>query len=165
MIQAQFTEANAVRTFATAGNARFTLVSKKTGTRFTYKVKAGTDDRFFVSVLTGSDNESDYVYIGTIFADGAFRHGSKSTIGKDAKSVQAFAFVWARIIKGELHSEVECWHEGRCGKCGKTLTVPSSIESGLGPECAKKGAASPLTIWDLPIAKRMWEKDSIEVER
>jgi hypothetical protein len=27
--------------------------------------------------------------------------------------------------------------EGRCGKCGRTLTVPSSIATGLGPECIK----------------------------
>jgi hypothetical protein len=28
------------------------------------------------------------------------------------------------------------WHEGRCGRCGRKLTVPESIESGFGPECA-----------------------------
>ena len=33
---------------------------------------------------------------------------------------------------------LEIWHEGRCGRCGRKLTVPSSIESGIGPECASK---------------------------
>jgi hypothetical protein len=28
-------------------------------------------------------------------------------------------------------------HEGKCGRCGRLLTVPSSIESGIGPECSK----------------------------
>lgn len=32
---------------------------------------------------------------------------------------------------------VEVWHEGSCGRCGRKLTVPSSIETGLGPECAE----------------------------
>lgn len=32
---------------------------------------------------------------------------------------------------------VEIWHEGKCGRCGRQLTVPESIESGFGPECVK----------------------------
>jgi Family of unknown function (DUF6011) len=28
-------------------------------------------------------------------------------------------------------------HEGRCGRCGRLLTVPESITSGYGPECVK----------------------------
>jgi hypothetical protein len=31
----------------------------------------------------------------------------------------------------------EVWHEGKCGKCGRALTVPSSILTGIGPECSK----------------------------
>jgi hypothetical protein len=27
--------------------------------------------------------------------------------------------------------------EGKCGKCGRALTVPSSILTGIGPECSK----------------------------
>ena len=32
---------------------------------------------------------------------------------------------------------LEVWHEGRCGRCNRALTVPESIASGIGPECAK----------------------------
>jgi hypothetical protein len=32
----------------------------------------------------------------------------------------------------------EVYHEGRCGRCNRKLTVPESIETGLGPECASK---------------------------
>ena len=58
-----------VADFMVAGNAIFTVTSKKTGTRFTYRVRKGKDESapYFVSVLTGSDNESDYRYLGTIF--------------------------------------------------------------------------------------------------
>jgi hypothetical protein len=35
---------------------------------------------------------------------------------------------------------MELWHEGRCGKCGRALTVPESIESGLGPVCESREA-------------------------
>ena len=52
--------------FALAGNARFTLVSKSTQARFTFKVKQSEDNAtmHFVSVLTGPDNWSNYSYLG-----------------------------------------------------------------------------------------------------
>ena len=38
--------------------------------------------------------------------------------------------------KAALPKTVEVWHEGICGRCGRKLTVPESVERGLGPECA-----------------------------
>ena len=29
-------------------------------------------------------------------------------------------------------------HEGKCGKCGRPLTVPESVKTGLGPICSGK---------------------------
>lgn len=31
--------------------------------------------------------------------------------------------------------------EGRCVKCGRTLTDPVSVDAGIGPDCRTKGAA------------------------
>lgn len=132
--------------FILAGNARFTLVSPKTGQRFTYRVRAAQqegDRRFFVSVLTGADNESSYTYLGTVFPPkpgaerGDFGHGRKSTIGKGAPSAKAFAWFWS-LIQAGANPPCEVWHCGKCGRCGRALTVPESIASGIGPECAKK---------------------------
>ena len=68
------THAGTVHTFALAGNARLTLVSKATKARYSYRVKASEDGKVhFVSVLTGSDNEGDYTYLGIIGNDGTFR--------------------------------------------------------------------------------------------
>jgi hypothetical protein len=36
---------------------------------------------------------------------------------------------------GVLGRLLEVWHEGRCGRCGRALTVPESVERGIGPEC------------------------------
>jgi len=33
----------------------------------------------------------------------------------------------------------ELMHEGRCGRCGRPLTRPESIQSGIGPICATLG--------------------------
>ncbi len=125
--------------FMFAGDAILTIRSTKTQTRFTYRVTKSkpTDDGrppvWFVSLLSGADNEGDYRYIGTIFANG-FRTTARSSVRADAPS--AIAFAWF-----ESHREsaaVKVWHEGRCGRCGRTLTVPESIASGIGPVCAGK---------------------------
>jgi hypothetical protein len=58
----QFTDPAAVHAFIFGGRARFTLVSSGTGKRYTYRVAAAkdSDTMFFVSLLTGSSNETDY---------------------------------------------------------------------------------------------------------
>lgn len=138
---AQLSDPEKIRVFALAGRARLTLVSERTGQRFTYQVKAKKDkegnftDFYFVSVLTGPQNTSDYTYLGCV-RDGSFVHDRLYRVGPEAPSRKAFAWFWARLNKGRELSECECWHEGRCGRCGRLLTVPESIESGLGPKCA-----------------------------
>lgn len=133
--------------FMLAGHSFFTIKKIETGGRFTYRVTVPEDQKehptlFFVSVLTGSDNTNDYSYIGCIRAQNngshTFYYGNKSKIGKEAPSVRVFDAIFSfvstahRIPKG-----IEIWHEGKCGRCGRTLTVPESIENGIGPECAK----------------------------
>lgn len=120
--------------FMFAGNSTTTFVNSDTENRFTFKIKQRKDSNlFFVSVLTGPDV---YVYIGTVI-NGVFKHGFKSKIDKNAQSVRVFNHVLMKLLKGKLSNLVEIWHEGRCGKCGRKLTVPQSISTGLGPECIK----------------------------
>lgn len=133
-----FTAMQAVR-FMFAGNARLTFVSQKTGTRFTYRIRVKESNGsavYFVSVLTGSSNESDYTFIGTIFDRKTFVHSRRSSIGATAPSVVAFSWAFRFLGAGLMPAGCTLHHEGRCGKCAKPLTVPESIESGLGPICA-----------------------------
>lgn len=131
------------RDYILGGNAVVTLVSKRTGDRFTYRVRrapgregqpAGQPLPFFVSVLTGPDNQRDYKYLGTIFPDG-YRHGKKSQFTPEAPSAKAWSWTWAHLDT----DQVEVWHEGQCSRCGRALTDPESIQRGLGPICAEKG--------------------------
>ena len=140
---ARFTTAADARAFLTGGNATVTLVSTKTGTRFTYKIRAADDGKVhFVSLLNGPDNESDYKYLGRIARGVTFWAGRKvpkaGDIGPEAPSSAAFAWTWRQILNNALPDTLEVWHEGRCGRCNRKLTVPSSIASGWGPECADK---------------------------
>ena len=125
------------------GKATATLVSGATGARFTYRIcgkDVGSEDQprtiFFVSVLTGSDNQEDYSYLGTIFEGGSgkpdrFVHGKKSRISADAPSALAFAWLWRNLDS----DKAELWHAGACSRCGRQLTDPESIAAGLGPIC------------------------------
>jgi len=135
--------------FILGGKALFTIKNSKTGNRFTYKVTIPKDrtpeeaDLFFVKLLTGNDNSDSYSYkyIGCIRKgqpQAYFYYGRKSNVSENASGVKAFDFVFNKFIAPELaHPDLEVWHEGKCCRCGRTLTVPESIESGIGPECAR----------------------------
>lgn len=149
----KFETAKAALDFILGGNATFTLRSKVTGTRFTYRVRAAKNGKvWFVSLLRGADNTSDYAYFGFL-RNGSwdlteFHYGAaKAKVSEEAPGVKAFIWAWERI-RARSHDEtnglpanLEVWHQGHCGRCGRPLTVPESIESGFGPECSRRLAA------------------------
>lgn len=134
-------ENNQVSSFILGGKSIFTVRNVVTGNRFTYKLtrkkslKEGDDDVVFVKVLSRPDNTSDYTFIGTIFGGTTYKHSSKSPFGSDAMSSKAID--WLVRNAKSLPENVEVWHEGKCARCGRKLTVPDSIQSGFGPECSK----------------------------
>lgn len=136
------TDVNDAVSFIQGGNARVTFVSTKTAARFTYRVaepKNGMKgDILFVSVMSGRDNESSFTYIGFL-RGGEFHRGRKSAIAENATCVRAFAYVWNALREARMPAQCEVWHEGRCCRCGRALTVPASIARGIGPECASRG--------------------------
>lgn len=130
------------RQFLFAGNAIFTITSKRTGTSFTYRVKeaepmGSRPAKTFASVLTGPDNLSDYTYLGMIQEGRELVPTRASQVNPNAPSFRALEW----FLQNLDSDQVEFRHCGRCGRCGRTLTVPSSIDSGLGPECAGKVGA------------------------
>lgn len=120
--------------FIYAGNSIFTLVSTRTGRRFTYGVKRAKDNDslYFVNLLVGPNNVIDYTYLGIIGQRG-FTLTGKSRAGWDAPSVRAIQW----FLDHTTSDLVEVYHAGKCGRCRRRLTVPESIKSGIGPECAK----------------------------
>lgn len=142
------------KTFLTAGRAVFTLEvpanfadAHGTAAHYTFKVKfkKGTNgyrDTFFVSLLTGPNNTEDFTYIGILTESGDFRTTAKSAVKADSMVAQLFGRVARRVFDGTAEvieaAGFKLHHEGSCGRCGRVLTVPGSVESGLGPECVKK---------------------------
>ena len=145
-----------IRKYVLGGNATFTLRSKKSGERLTFKVKSakknpdaywstGNQDKrtYFVSLLTGPNNENDYRYLGLLKQHGDgyydFELTAKSP-SRDSQGVRTFKWFWNLLEQGcHISDGIEFWHEGSCCMCGRKLTVPESVELGIGPDCATKG--------------------------
>jgi uncharacterized protein (DUF736 family) len=154
-LQGQLAIPGLIRTYILGGNSKFTLRSKKSGERLTFRVKSAPKDQsqnwtvnnqnhttYFVSVLSGPDNSNDYLYIGLLKQHGEghfdFIHTRKSP-AMDTKSFSTFKWFWNLLEQGcHVSQQVEFWHEGSCCRCGRTLTVPESIADGIGPECRSK---------------------------
>lgn len=144
------------RKFITAGKAIFTVevpgnYAEQYGKpHYTYKVtlkpaKGNYGDTFFVSVLTGPDNNSNYSYLGILNPQtGVVRTTAKSKFAADSFTARllnrVFARLWAEDADSIVAAGFDLHHEGRCGRCQRRLTVPESIETGLGPECAGRVA-------------------------
>lgn len=136
------------RNFLTAGRATFTVTSRKTGARFTYRVSATDDDpsRFFVAVLTGPDNGHNYTYAGMLHLGVRGNLTARQTRGSKVSGTAAswcgFRWLIGMVDAGrDVAAQAEIDHEGACGRCGRALTVPESIRSGLGPVCAARVAS------------------------
>lgn len=139
-----------------AGKATFTLLSVNTGKRFTYQCNQVTDyidnkpvkqDKFFLSLLNGPDNTSDYMYAGMVEKLNGnnfytLRFTAKSKVTSDAISMKAFILVLDILQSGfqrieNNRSQLKIYHDGNCAKCGRKLTDPISVAVGRGPVCAK----------------------------
>lgn len=153
MNQGQLIGRQAIKDFVFGGNATFTVRSTRTGQRFTYQVQVPNDttqaggkkrrensDVHFVRVLTGPDNTSNYTFVGSIFRKEEFRLSTKSVITVGAPSVKGFVWFLRLLLDDQLPEFIEVTHTGRCCRCGRLLTVPESVASGIGPECQQKVA-------------------------
>lgn len=141
--------------FVLAGNATFTLEipaafakERNTKPHYTYKVTYSEPngqwaEAYWVGLLTGSDNENSFSRLGKLDpVTGEVRlvRGACATETSYCFRLleRALACVWDRETVRMEAAGFDLHHEGKCGKCGRKLTVPSSVESGIGPECAKK---------------------------
>lgn len=141
--------------FITAGRAILTVecpesfqTSNNAKPHYTYKIcyKKGTGrykDAYFVSLLTGPDNTASYTYVGMLNTErGEVVLTAKSPYKSDTIPVRLLSRVirrvWDNDTKGMTDAGFALHHEGQCGRCGRALTVPESVKSGIGPECAKK---------------------------
>lgn len=132
------------REWLIAGKAGFT-VHNAAGEHYTYRITLGKpSERYptparFLALLTGPDNEADYTYLGLVGDDGTVKLTAKSRLTADARPVQVATWALRRRFAGQpLPAGYGIIGTGRCGRCGRVLTVPESCYGGFGPECIRK---------------------------
>lgn len=133
-----------------AGNAIFTVSNGK-GEHYTYRVKRKDDDNkvrppvWFVSLLTGPDNLSDYTYLGCLRPSTGNVELTRASRMNDT-SVPVRVIRWAMRVLwsgADLPVGYSINGCGRCGRCARALTRPEGIDPagyrfGYGPECFAK---------------------------
>lgn len=126
--------------FFSAGRAVFTVDNGK-GTHYTYQIGHSKPEQpLFVGLLTGPNNESDYTYLGIYNPENhQVRLTAKSKYTEETQPVKVIRWAIKQIAEGkELPEGYSVKHEGKCCRCGRTLTDPISIDRGVGPECWEK---------------------------
>jgi len=143
MSHAGFENAADALDFIFSGKAVVTLTSAATGTHFTFKVSEKDGEVFFVKHLFGPDNSwnGDWAFLGFIRAkDGV--PTSTLLAGKSGKpeapSFEAFNWTLSNLNRGGIPDALTIQHNDSCGRCGRELTDPVSVATGLGPICREK---------------------------
>jgi hypothetical protein len=143
--------------FVTAGNAIFTVQVNEE--HFTYRINKPLFEKgrrlkdverinkpYFIGKLAGPDNHSDYRYLGIFHhEDFSVEITAKSRYTKSSIAVKVLEVALASIFVGDasiLPSDYRILPPTHCGRCGRLLTVPESIDNGIGPECFTKMGGS-----------------------
>lgn len=143
----------------TPQNGLWTIQSSKSSEHRTFRIRTLPKDSKFapgervVGLLVGPDNVSSYKDFGFVTPEGInvwrrFQKDGDATNGTAycGGRLSAFEF-YARVLWGLLVENDESpWSKqgysvegsGTCVKCGRALTTPGSIASGIGPVCASR---------------------------
>ena len=146
-------DAASFRTFMFQGKALFTLENKEKGTHITFRVQTlkrkrnqPEDTRYFdVHVKALNDKYAGNRYIGRIDRKSKsfkpYGYVERDHVG--IKTIEWLIRNWAHLedwtkpMEGEDQERMAIYHMGVCCKCGLPLTVPESIQNGIGPQCMK----------------------------
>jgi hypothetical protein len=134
------------RDFFLGGKATFTVQNNETGVHRTYKIRKPEptaqypNPAWFVKVMTGTDNESHYSYVGRLDSrTGAVAMTRASKFTEDSDTVKAARWIMGRVVNQlQIPDKIDVRHSGKCGRCGRTLTEPTSLDCGIGPECRRR---------------------------
>lgn len=140
-------DAASFRTFMFQGRALFTLENKEKESHITFRVqslkrKRGQEEEtrlFDVHVKALNDQYHGSRFIGRL--DRKLKTFKPSGyVERDHVGVQTINWIidhWNDLEKFEGDGRLGMYHQGVCCKCGMPLTVPESIENGIGPLCRK----------------------------
>jgi hypothetical protein len=93
---AQIKDLDSLKALIKEPQAILTLKSRKTSQAFTYEIRKSDEGKVtFVGVLT---SKGKFAYLGTVHADGCFKHGKKSHLDSSDKRSVAFSWAWCGLF-------------------------------------------------------------------
>lgn len=89
--------------------------------------------RTLLAYLSGASNDSDYTRFGHVDDQGSIHIWKKHLANESLREA-------VKVLIGSPQAAALAYAEqsGCCARCGRTLTVPASLNMGYGPECAKR---------------------------
>lgn len=128
-------------------NGHYTMENTTTGEHRTFMIRTQAAHKKFapgsriISLLTGPDNIHDYHDFGFVSDEGI--HVWKRYRGEpgEKSAYEWYAtMLWDIATRGRESNFFKAGYrlmiEARCVKCGRLLTEPESLKTGIGPRCA-----------------------------
>lgn len=130
--------------FMLAGKCECVLHSTKTNEDFRFEIIKRQTEKdknkfiYFLNYCLGHDKN----YAGVVWFDDKtdefrFSQGAKGQMTGNEIPIRSLIFVLNKLLREEHVNNLLVYHVGKCGRCGKKLTTPESILTGLGPTCCK----------------------------
>jgi hypothetical protein len=121
-------------------DATYTVV-KNESEWYTIRIKtAGPDSKLagkrIASFLSGPDNET--AFTGFAFVTDEDTAAVWGRCRTEAPWIDSLNIILGYPTLGDDFRTAYAQKSGRCARCGRKLTVPASLNRGLGPECAKQ---------------------------
>jgi hypothetical protein len=128
----------------TTHNFTVTLSNPRTGQHRTFKLstaqRGDMKGKRIISLLIGPDNSNNFKGFAFVNEQGQIVDGKgQPGVWKDYRG--GVCETYARMLTNPDHwaaRGIQYLVSSRCRRCNRKLTVPESILSGLGPECASK---------------------------
>lgn len=139
--------------FLFAGRATLVAENANTDEHFTFRVGSAESEwplgsgqkhiTYFLNVKAPggkrwpNGSQSPWRYIGILRKeDGHIKPTGKSEFTKGDKFYDVAAWTVRAVVEGKmLPAGYAIRHAGKCGKCGRELTDPESLDRGIGPDC------------------------------
>lgn len=128
----------AIWNYIKGGHGVVTLESPS-GKHYTYCFKKPkSPDKFDAVTLFAYclEGKHQYNYVGMVTRKG-FRHTTNSEYDEDSEQFKGARYIIYMAAK-DFETPMKLYHEGVCSCCGRQLTKPESIISGIGPICARQ---------------------------
>lgn len=127
---------------ALVANGTFTLKSMRTGEHRTIRVETIQKGKMSgvrkVGILNGPRNTDDFLWLGSLTPRGFRPWKSVKSQKAMAKLIEQVTWCVTALGNAPRPDLVEIHKSIACRRCDQELTTPESVQSGIGPVCAKR---------------------------